>query len=263
MENKIQIFRYNGNDITFQAGYGDTMVNATQMAKPFGKKFNDWFRLQSTQDFIQAYFTETGIPASAQYQVFKGGNQEQGSWLHEDLALEFARWLSPQFAIWCNKRIKELLRYDFTATESIIEKIQANHDIVIHLATALKEEREKHQRELQEEKERHQTEMEEERDYSFRTTLDFSKQADKTLQARKEALAFKKKAKDYLFIADGMKHLLKENNIRIPANLLLYREDYEFLNEKDPQLEAFMKNWKKQRQDTGQECKTKQSMKRR
>ena len=30
--------------------------------------------------------------------------------MHEDVALEFARWLSPAFAIWCNDRIKELLR---------------------------------------------------------------------------------------------------------------------------------------------------------
>lgn len=30
--------------------------------------------------------------------------------MHEDVALEFARWLSPAFAIWCNDRIKELLK---------------------------------------------------------------------------------------------------------------------------------------------------------
>ena len=30
--------------------------------------------------------------------------------MHEDVAMEFARWLSPKFAIWCNDRIKELAR---------------------------------------------------------------------------------------------------------------------------------------------------------
>ena len=29
--------------------------------------------------------------------------------MHEDVALEFARWLSPAFSIWCNDHIKELL----------------------------------------------------------------------------------------------------------------------------------------------------------
>ena len=28
----------------------------------------------------------------------------------KNVALEFARWLSPAFAIWCNDRIKELMR---------------------------------------------------------------------------------------------------------------------------------------------------------
>ena len=36
--------------------------------------------------------------------------------MHEDVAMEFARWLSPEFAIWCNDRIKELL---LTGTVSI------------------------------------------------------------------------------------------------------------------------------------------------
>ena len=36
--------------------------------------------------------------------------------MHEDVALEFARWLSPVFAIWCNDRCKELL---LTGTVSI------------------------------------------------------------------------------------------------------------------------------------------------
>lgn len=53
--------------------------------------------------------TDTQIPVSALIQTVRGGNGEQGTWMHEDAALEFARWLSPKFAIWCNRRIKELL----------------------------------------------------------------------------------------------------------------------------------------------------------
>src|SRR5690606_29415618 len=39
--------------------------------------------------------------------------REQGTWLHEDIAIEFARWLSPSFAIWCNDRIKDLQSFHF------------------------------------------------------------------------------------------------------------------------------------------------------
>jgi len=57
--------------------------------------------------------------------------------------LEFARWLSPQFAIWCNDRIKELMRYGMTATTQTIDSILADPENAIKLLTALKDERRK------------------------------------------------------------------------------------------------------------------------
>lgn len=36
-----QIFQYNGSSITFQKG-DNVMVNATEMAKPFNKRPNDF-----------------------------------------------------------------------------------------------------------------------------------------------------------------------------------------------------------------------------
>ena len=62
--------------------------------------------------------------------------------MHEDVALEFARWLSPSFAIWCNDRIKELLKYGMTATQPTLDEMVNNPDLVIRMATQLKQERE-------------------------------------------------------------------------------------------------------------------------
>jgi hypothetical protein len=45
--------------------------------------------------------------------VKQGGNAKyQGTWMHEDVALIFAQWLSPEFYLWCNDRVKELLLKD-------------------------------------------------------------------------------------------------------------------------------------------------------
>lgn len=143
--NENQIFQYNGSPITFQKG-DSVMVNATEMAKPFGKLVGDWLRLKTTAEFTEALSADMQIPISALIQVVKGGNGEQGTWLHEDVALEFARWLSPSFAIWCNKRIKELLQYGMTATQPTLEQMINNPDLVISLATQLKSEREEMQR---------------------------------------------------------------------------------------------------------------------
>lgn len=134
----IQIFNYNGNGVTFRKG-DSVMVNATEMAKPFGKLVGDWLRLKSTNEFLNALSVDMQIPISEIIQVVKGGTGEQGTWLHEDAAIEFARWLSPTFAIWCNKRIKELMQVGFTATPATLEEMIANPDLVIAYATQLKQ----------------------------------------------------------------------------------------------------------------------------
>lgn len=138
---KNEVFTYNGSAITFASGNGNVMVNATEMAKPFGKLTADWLRLKATNDFISAFSTVKGIPISAMVQVIKGGNSSQGTFLYEDVALEFSRWLSPEFSIWCNDRIKELLKYGMTATPQALEDMINNPDLVIQLATQLKKER--------------------------------------------------------------------------------------------------------------------------
>ena len=105
-----RVYEYNGSFVTFDKTNDATMVNATQMAKPFKKLVADWTRQKSTEEFLSALSTVRGIPISALIQTIKGGNSAQGTWMHEDVALEFARWLSPQFAIWCNDRIKEFFK---------------------------------------------------------------------------------------------------------------------------------------------------------
>lgn len=130
--------------------------------------------MKATTEFTEALSADMHIPISALIQVVKGGNNEQGTWLHEDVALEFARWLSPSFAIWCNKRIKELLQYGMTATQPTLEQMINNPDLVISLATQLKSEREEKQRlalEVQKKEQEKQSIIEETVDKAFKKIL--------------------------------------------------------------------------------------------
>lgn len=147
-----QIFQYNGSPITFQKG-DSVMINATEMAKPFGKLAKDWLSNKSTKEFLSTLSAVRTIPLTGLVEIKQGGNSEQGTWMYEDVALEFARWLSPAFAIWCNDRIKELLQYGMTATQPTLEQMINNPDLVISLATQLKNEREEKAR-LEQEKKR-------------------------------------------------------------------------------------------------------------
>lgn len=136
------VYDYKGSKISFANGK-NVMVNATEMAKTFGKYPKDFLVNKQTKEFLSSLSAVRGISLTELVKVVQGGDpQMQGTWMHEDVALEFARWLSPSFAIWCNDRIKELLKYGMTATQPTLDEMVNNPDLVIRMATQLKQERE-------------------------------------------------------------------------------------------------------------------------
>jgi len=122
MNNEVisKAFAYNGTNITFARKDGLTMVNATQMAKRFGKRPVDWIKTDSSKRFINTLSEVKKITSTDLVRVTHGDNGS--TWMHEDIALEFARWLAPEFAIWCNDRIKELLTTGTTSIETLSRK---------------------------------------------------------------------------------------------------------------------------------------------
>lgn len=135
-------YDYKGSKISFISDK-NVMVNATQMAKPFGKRPNDYLSLPTTNKLIKAITKKSGISEN-QIVTTKAGTPQfgGGTWVHEDLALDFAQWLSVDFRLWCNDRIKELMRHGITATPQAIEDILADPDNAIRILTELKQERE-------------------------------------------------------------------------------------------------------------------------
>ena len=71
---------------------------------------------------------------------------EGGTWMNRILALDFAQWLSVDLKLWCTERIDELMRYGMTATQPTIDAMIDNPDLLIKLATQLKDERAKAER---------------------------------------------------------------------------------------------------------------------
>ena len=142
--NALQIFNYQNEAISFKSENGTTYVNATEMAKSFNKVSKDWMRLKQAQEFISSLSSVRQISPSQLVIVQKGNSSDfqQGTWMHEDVAIEFSRWLSPSFAIWCNDRIKELMKHGMTATTETAERLLNDPDFLIETLTALKSERE-------------------------------------------------------------------------------------------------------------------------
>lgn len=96
----------------------DGYVNVGQMCAANGKDFFDWKRLKTSKDYVEALSSDTGIPGSELLRTQHGGDSKnQGTYVHPLIALEVARWISPQFSIWCNTHIKTLIE---TGTTSIV-----------------------------------------------------------------------------------------------------------------------------------------------
>ena len=180
------------------------MVNATEMAKGFDKRFPDWIRLKSTKEFLYVLSTiknknnsrRADLHDGIQYVSYKElkfgmsgakenhslilisqGGQAQGTWMHEDVALEFARWLAPEFAIWCNDKIKELIT---TGTTSLYNNVnfggfpipQKFSDALI-LSAHLQQKVEEQEAKIEEDKPKveYYSGMVENRDYFTTTTI--------------------------------------------------------------------------------------------
>jgi hypothetical protein len=123
---KITKFQYEGDSISFEFNDGNQMINATQMAKPFGKLVADFLRLKATKDYSsllqERYVNSHIVPKRAVIRVVKGGDASeglQGTWMDEKLALKFAAWLSPEFELWVYDRIEELLKTGKTKIRDI------------------------------------------------------------------------------------------------------------------------------------------------
>jgi hypothetical protein len=116
-------YEYEGSAVPFT---DDAYVNLTTLCAKFGKRPSKFLELPATRDFIAALAADTGLAAEKVMSVFRTslwpadallvtirGNhadgREQGTWAHPDLAVECARWLSPAFAIWCNRVVRCIL----------------------------------------------------------------------------------------------------------------------------------------------------------
>lgn len=145
MEN-LTVFNYNGNEIAFKEG-DNMMINATQMAKSFNKRPIDYLRLPSTNELVSAIVRKSHNSEDQVVTTLPGSPENGGgTWMNRILALDFAQWLSVDLKLWCTERIDELMRYGMTATQPTIDAMIDNPDLLIKLATQLKDERAKAER---------------------------------------------------------------------------------------------------------------------
>mgnify|MGYP001244010170 CR=1 FL=1 len=93
----------------------DGWVNATAIAEQFGKRLDHWLSNQETKDYMVALSESINTRNPGDYRFTandllstkrgKGG----GTWLHPRLSIAFARWLSPELAVWMDNQLFQIL----------------------------------------------------------------------------------------------------------------------------------------------------------
>ena len=162
-------FSYNGNEVLFDIK-DDVMVNATQLAKIYGKRPNDYLSLPATNQLISAITRKYGIAENQLVRTERGG-MAPGTWMHRLIVVDFCQWLDIDLKLWCTEKLDELMRYGMTATQPTLEQMINNPDLVISLATQLKNEREEKARLEQEKKQL------EEKNAKLKPKADFAEKA--------------------------------------------------------------------------------------
>ena len=95
----IQILRWESNDIPRRA---DGYFNATFMCQAGGKRWAKFMENAGTAELLEALEASTQIRTSELVQSIRGGTpHQQGTWIHPQVAIALAMWISPAFAAWC------------------------------------------------------------------------------------------------------------------------------------------------------------------
>jgi hypothetical protein len=78
----------------------DGYINATAMCQAAGRPWSRYWELPSAKAFAQELSFDLGIPISTLIQSMKGGDiRLQGTWVHPQVAINLAQWLSARFAV--------------------------------------------------------------------------------------------------------------------------------------------------------------------
>jgi hypothetical protein len=78
----------------------DGYVNATAMCKANGKKWNDYYRQEKTAQYLQSLKGSAGFPADPIIKITDGPNEGRGTYVYHRIAVDLARWIDTDFAVW-------------------------------------------------------------------------------------------------------------------------------------------------------------------
>ena len=96
----------------------DDYVNATNWSKAFGKEWRAYRQSQRCKRTIDVLVRESDITISDVVETRRGKVHE--TWVHPEIAIDFAEWLSPEFSSFVKRIFIRYLKGDRTLAAEIL-----------------------------------------------------------------------------------------------------------------------------------------------
>ena len=110
----LQVVEIDHQKFAVELQNGNVNVNLTQMAKPFGRSKQpvQWLRSEESKSYLETLSVLRKCSTADLLKVKQGG-QNQGTWCTDyRIAMRFAQWLDPRFALMVDELLVNLLRGD-------------------------------------------------------------------------------------------------------------------------------------------------------
>ncbi len=131
--------KFNDVEVLFSLGK-DLYLHITPIAQKFGKPTANWLRNSETKKYIETLSKHLSISKEKLVVIQQGGKpEEQGTWIHKKLIIAFARWISPEFAIWCDEQIEEILQGTISPPKLSLSEIVSETREALELIEILKD----------------------------------------------------------------------------------------------------------------------------
>jgi len=126
------------NDAPITRRDSDGFADATAMCRANSKEWSNYRQNERTTDYIAALAASLGIPADQLViTTTTGPNHLRGTWVHPRLAVDLARWLSPQFAVWMDGWFLEQLGQPATVQAPVLHSEAWRTDVDAFFAQPL------------------------------------------------------------------------------------------------------------------------------
>jgi hypothetical protein len=107
----------------------DGYIDVTNLCTAGKKKFKHWNSLSKTTGFLKELSSTVGIPTVELIKQNTGGNGNRHTWVHPQVAINIAQWISPRFDVKVSAWVLEVMmtgKVDITNTKSYRELQEDN-----------------------------------------------------------------------------------------------------------------------------------------